>query len=83
MDIIIIVGTFAKQSTTIGIRIPNVPHDVPVEKAKNTATRKIIAGRQYSNAPDIPAITMPTNNELYTSLVIKANMIATNGGTNA
>ena len=26
---------------------------------------------------------MPTNNELYTSLVIKASIIATNGGINA
>ena len=34
----------ANTATTIGIRIPNVPHDVPVENARQTATTNIIAG---------------------------------------
>ena len=42
---IIICESFpANTATTIGIRIPNVPHDVPVEKARHTATTNIIAG---------------------------------------
>ena len=28
----------------IGIRIPKVPHDVPVAKARKAATRKMMAG---------------------------------------
>ena len=31
-------------STTIGIRIPKVPQEVPVAKARKHPTRKIIAG---------------------------------------
>ena len=55
---------------TIGIKIPKVPHDVPVEKESTQATRKIIAGRKlarpaaaefirpstYSAAPKSPVI---------------------------
>ena len=42
IDIIIIVWFVPENVfTTIGIRIPNVPHDVPVAKARNTATRNI------------------------------------------
>ena len=39
---------------TIGIRIPNVPHDVPVAKEIPTAIRKITAGRRLINAPAVP-----------------------------
>ena len=36
-----------KIPTTMGIKIPNVPHDVPVEKAIKQATKKIIAGKKF------------------------------------
>ena len=37
--------------STIGIRIPNVPHEVPVAKEIPQATRKMIAGRKLLSAP--------------------------------
>ena len=37
-------STAAATGTAIGIRIPNVPQAVPVEKLRNAATRKIAAG---------------------------------------
>jgi len=40
------------RTVTIGMRIPNVPQDVPVENARKLATMNIIAGR---NAPRLPA----------------------------
>ena len=39
---------------TIGIRIPNVPHDVPVAKEIPTAIRNTTAGRRFTNAPAVP-----------------------------
>ena len=54
MEMIIRVGFLSwKVSTTIGIKIPKVPHEVPVAKAKNTATRKMMAGRVLTILPDI------------------------------
>jgi len=41
----------SKIPRTMGIRIPKVPHDVPVAKEIPIATRKIIAGRKFFNAP--------------------------------
>ncbi len=38
-------------STTIGMRIPNVPQEVPVEKARKHATMKMIAGRKFIKDP--------------------------------
>ena len=35
-----------KTSRVIGMRIPNVPHDVPVANERPQAIRKMIAGRQ-------------------------------------
>ena len=45
---------------TIGIRIPNVPHDVPVANESPHATRKIIAGRNLSRPPAALLITSAT-----------------------
>ena len=46
MEMIIIVSFVPwNTATTIGIKIPNVPHDVPVAKESMQATTKIIAGR--------------------------------------
>ena len=36
-------------ATTIGIKIPNVPHEVPVANARKHPTRNIIAGRRFNN----------------------------------
>ena len=36
-----------KIAATMGIKIPNVPHDVPVENARIQATTKIIAGKKF------------------------------------
>ena len=35
----------------MGIRIPKVPQEVPVENARKHATRKIIAGRKFISEP--------------------------------
>ena len=42
--IIIIWGSFSNTATTIGIKIPNVPQEVPVANASPTPTKNIIAG---------------------------------------
>ena len=48
MEIIISWGLeFINTFTTMGIRIPKVPQEVPVENARKHATRKIIAGRKF------------------------------------
>ena len=49
----------------IGIRMPNVPHDVPVP-----------IDMLYNMAPS----TMPMNSDEYTSLVLSASAMATTGG---
>ena len=38
-------------AVTIGISIPNVPHEVPVANARKHATRKITAGRNIKSSP--------------------------------
>ena len=47
-------------AVTIGIRIPNVPHDVPVEKARTQATKKIIAGKKFARPAAAESISAPT-----------------------
>ena len=42
---IIIIVPDGNTPMTIGIKIPNVPHDVPVAKASPAATAKIIIGQ--------------------------------------
>ena len=46
---------------TIGIRIPNVPHDVPVAKARPQATRNMIAGRKDAREAAEPSRAVLTN----------------------
>lgn len=48
-------------ATTIGIRIPNVPQEVPVANARKHPTRKMIAGRRFINPPVAEFITEATN----------------------
>ena len=50
----------SKIAATIGIRIPNVPHDVPVENASTQATTKIIAGRKLARPDAAVSISPPT-----------------------
>ena len=40
-----------KDARQIGIRIPNVPQDVPVANESPTAIRNTIAGRKFCSAP--------------------------------
>ena len=47
---------------TIGTNIANVPQLVPVAKARNSATKKIIAGRNKLNAQAEPATISRTKN---------------------
>ena len=46
-----------KISTTIGMSRPNVPQEVPVENAMNTAIAKMIAGRKFIHAPALALTT--------------------------
>ena len=39
----------------IGMRMPKVPHDVPVAKAKNAATMNMMAGRSIWSSAALPA----------------------------
>ena len=52
IEIIISCGSvFWKAATTIGIRIPNVPHEVPVAKASPHPIRNMITGRKFIRLP--------------------------------
>ena len=52
MEMIIISGLdFSNTATTIGIRIPKVPHEVPVANAITAPITKIIAGRKFISPP--------------------------------
>ena len=47
-------------ATTIGIKIPNVPQEVPVANARKQPTRKIIAGRKFTSPVAAVSITPAT-----------------------
>ena len=61
-DIPIIISSESpgKIAVTIGIKIPNVPHDVPVENARKQATRKIIAGKKFASPAAADFISIST-----------------------
>ena len=42
---------YGNTARTSGLRIPNVPQDVPVAKAIRQATINIIAGKKFCNEP--------------------------------
>ena len=46
--------------TTIGIRIPNVPQAVPIEKERNAAIAKTKTGRSIADIPEL--VTTPSMN---------------------
>ena len=50
MEMIIIFSLLpANTATTIGMSMPNVPHDVPVANARKQPTRNMIAGSSVTN----------------------------------
>ena len=51
----------AKMAVTMGMRMPKVPQLVPVEKARKTATRKIMAGSMEKRLSAAPPTTPATN----------------------
>lgn len=51
---------FSNTATTIGIRIPKVPQDVPVANAKKQPTTKMIAGRKFKKERALDATTVAT-----------------------
>ena len=64
MEMIISSGlVFWNTPTTMGIRIPKVPQEVPVAKASRQPTRKIMAGRKFSR----PLAWLYTRSATYTS----------------
>ena len=50
----------ANTETTIGIRIPNVPQEVPVANDRKQPTRKINAGRRFIRLPAQDSIRSAT-----------------------
>ena len=71
MEIIISWGLeFSKTATTIGIRIPKVPHEVPVEKARKHPTRKIMAGRKTISPLALCSMAEATNSAAHRLSVI-------------
>ena len=61
MEIIIKFGSMLENAaTTIGIRMPNVPHEVPVEKARPIPIKKIIAGIKFINPTALPETSPAT-----------------------
>ena len=50
------ISPFGKAWQTMGIRMEKVPQEVPVAKARNTATRKMMNGSRYcSAAAELPS----------------------------
>ena len=54
-------GVFSNTCTTIGIRMPKVPQEVPVAKARKQATRKIMAGSMFTR-PEAEDFTISATN---------------------
>ena len=52
---------FINTFTTIGMRIPKVPQEVPVENARKHATMKMIAGRKFIRDPALFCTVSATN----------------------
>ena len=70
MEIIIrFPGVFSNTCTTMGIRIPKVPQEVPVAKAKKHATMKIIAGSIFTSPSAEEEVSSPAVYATFWSLV--------------
>ena len=59
--IIMLVSTSWKMATTIGIKIPKVPQEVPVAKASPIAIKKINTGRKERAEPALLFTKAATN----------------------
>ena len=59
--IIMLLSTSWKMATTIGIKIPKVPQEVPVAKASPMAIRKINTGRKDNAEPALLFTITATN----------------------
>ena len=78
-DIIVKSGaTFVHTVAIIGINIPNVPHDVPIENDKNPATINIIGGINIAGilefATKSPTYSPVLNKSRQTPLIVQANV---------
>ena len=62
--------------TTIGIKIPKVPQEVPVENARKHATKKIIAGRKFIREPALFCTASATKTAAPKESVIAFNVHA-------
>lgn len=51
----------SKIAVTIGIRIPKVPHEVPVANERPHATKKIIAGKKLARPAAAESMSILTN----------------------
>ena len=51
---------FSNTLTTIGIRIPKVPQEVPVAKARKHPIRNTIAGRKFIRLPAADSVAICT-----------------------
>ena len=60
---------------TVGIRIPNVPQEVPVANARTQATTKMTAGRKFAS-PAAPDIRSPTKYFAPSTVVIFLRPVA-------
>ena len=71
--------------TTIGSRIPNVPHDVPVANARNIAIQNTITGISICTTPLLPSSRPATNTSApkrpVTPLSVHANVRIRIAGT--
>jgi len=66
-------STLSHTAIAIGMRMPNVPHEVPVEKAITAASRKSAAGRTASGRTPARAArsTEPAMNESMPSSLLQ------------
>lgn len=66
----------ANTATTIGMSMPKVPQEVPVEKARKQPTRKIMAGRKFIREPALWFMISATNTAAPRLSVIAFNVHA-------
>ena len=77
IEIIISCGLLSpKTATTIGIKIPKVPHEVPVANASRQPTIKIIAGSKFIRPPATLSIAVATKTSAPRLSVIAFNVHA-------
>ena len=78
------ISTFSQMGTTMGIRMPNVPQAVPVEKERNAATTNTMAGRMAMGTLDELTTSDtygPTLSALHTPFSVQARVRMLHAGT--